>query len=94
MADASRLSIDPVAAAAITRQAAGVEVHPVPDPAAKGENAFDAAVSALWGGAGSTDNAVASAVRTRGQTVASRAAVGLGELAAMNADNATHLGAL
>jgi hypothetical protein len=94
MTDASRLSIDPPAAAAIARQAAGVEVHSVTDPAAKGENAFDGAVSALLAWAGSTDNAVASAVSTRGQAVASRAVAGLGELATMNNDNEKLLGAL
>jgi hypothetical protein len=94
MADVSRLSIDPAAAAAIAIQAAATHLQPVPNPVAQGENAFDGAVSALLAWAGSTDSAVVSAVSARGQAVASRAVAGLGELATMNADNANHLGAL
>jgi hypothetical protein len=94
MADVSRLSIDPVAAAAITSKAAATDVQSVPDPAAKGENAFDGAVSALLAWAASMDRAVAFAVSTRGQAVASRAATGLAELATMNTDNENRLGAL
>lgn len=92
--DVSRLSIDPVAAAAVTNQAAATHVQSVPDPAARGENAFDGAVSALLAWAGTADSAVVSAVSTRGQVVASRAVAGLGELATMNTDNEDRLGAL
>lgn len=94
MTDLSRLSIDPVAAAAIASQAAATHVQSVPDPASKGENAFDGAASALLAWAGSADSAVVSAVSTRGQAVASRAVAGLGELATMNTDNESRLGAL
>ena len=93
MDDASRLSIDPVDAAAIARQAATAHVQPVPNPISAGENAFDGAVSALLAWAGSTDSTVVSVVGARGQAVASRAVTGLSELATMNADNANHLGA-
>ena len=93
MADASRLSIDPVDAVAIARQAATTHVQPVPNPVCGGQNAFDGAVSALLAWGGSTDSAVVSAVGARGQAVASRAVTGLSELATMNADNANHLGA-
>ena len=94
MTDASRLSIDPALAAAITSRAAASHVQSVPDLAANGENAFDGAVSALLAWAGSTDVAVVSAVSTRAQAVASRAVAGLAELATMNADNESRLGAL
>jgi len=93
MADVSRLSIDPAAAAAIARQAAATHVRSV-HPAAKGENAFDGAVTALLAWAGSTDGAVVSAVSARAEVVATRAMAGLAELATMNADNESRLGAL
>ncbi|ORA10948.1 hypothetical protein BST14_19510 [Mycobacterium arosiense ATCC BAA-1401 = DSM 45069] len=80
--------------AGITSSTAAAHVPPVSESAAKGENTFDGAVSALLVWAGSIDVAVASAVSTRGQTVASRAVAGVGQLAAMNTENATHLGAL
>lgn len=94
MTDGSRLSIDPVVAAAITSQAATTHVQSIPNPAAKGENAFDSAVAALLAWAGSMDSAVVTAVSARAQVVASRATVGLAELATMNADNESRLGAL
>jgi hypothetical protein len=93
MADAPRLSIDPVDAAAIARQAATTHMQSVPNPVSGDENAFDGAVAALLAWAGSTDSAVVSAVGARGQAVASRAVTGLSELATMNADNANQLGA-
>jgi hypothetical protein len=94
MTDVSRLSIDPVSAAAITKQAAATRVQSVQDPAARGENAFDGAVTALLAWAGSTDDAVVSAVSARAEVVASQAIAGLAELATMNADNESRLGAL
>lgn len=94
MTDVSRLSIDPVAAGAITSQAAATHVQAVSDSRAKGENAFDSAVTALLAWAGSTDGAVVSAVSARAEVVASQATTGLAELTTMNADNERRLGAL
>jgi hypothetical protein len=94
VADVSRLSIDPVSAAGIASRAAAAHVQSARESAVRGENAFDGAVSALLAWAGSTDATVVSAVHTRAQTVACRAVAGLGELAAMNTENARQLGAL
>lgn len=94
MTDASRLSIDPGSAAGIASRAAVAHVQSAPESAVGGENAFDDAASALLAWAGSTDATVVSAVQTRAQAAACRAVAGLGELAAMNTENARQLGAL
>lgn len=86
------LHIDPTEATAITKRAAANPVSTTPIAIATPRNAFDSAVAALLAWAAVADAGAATSLRTRGMDLSSHSAMGFAELAAMNTENACHLG--
>lgn len=87
-----RLQVDPVEAAAIAARPAATYVSGAPSPMPAGDNSFDGAVAAFLNWAAETDASASVALEARGQELARLTGAGLAELAAMNVENAQHLG--
>lgn len=86
------LHVDPVEATAITKRAAANPVSATPMAIATPGNAFDSAVAALLAWAAAADAGAASSLHTRGTELSNHSAMGFAKLAAMNTENACHLG--